>query len=92
MNKEFLALKRFYGAVSQQTLELVSADGPAGLLGAQVALIILILRGLLGIAGLTLLCLMVRFSHKPSGLIAARNTVDRLKAPPKWVASRLGCS
>ena len=53
----------------RSTLELVSALGPAGLLGAQVALIgAHSPRGLLGIAGLTLLCLMVRFSHQRFGV------------------------
>lgn len=54
---------------------------PAGLSGAQVALLALILGGLLGVAGLISLCLMVWFSHQRFGVdssakhgISARNT------------------
>ena len=58
----------FDSAISARTLEQVGALEPAGLSGAQVALLALILGGLLGVAGLTSLCLMVWFSHQRFGV------------------------
>ena len=53
-DKEISASEHFDNAISASTIDQVSALGPAGLSGAQVALLALILGGLLGIAGLKL--------------------------------------
>ena len=66
-DKETTPSEDFDSAISARTLEQ-GALGPAGLSGAQVALLALILGGLLGIAGLTSLCLMVWFSHQRFGV------------------------
>ena len=52
-DKEATPSEPFDSAISARTLEQVGVLGPAGLSGAQVALLALILGGLLGIAGLT---------------------------------------
>jgi len=67
-DKETTPSEHFDGAVSMRTADQISALGPAGLSGAQVAFLALILGGLLGIAGLTSLCLMVWFSHQRFGV------------------------
>ena len=67
-DKEISASERFDNSISASTVDQVRALGPAGLSGAQVALLALILGGLLGIAGLTSLCLMVWFSHQRFGV------------------------
>ena len=67
-DKEITPSEHFDNAISERTVDQVSAHGPAGLSGAQVALLALILGGLLGIAGLTSLCLMVWFSHQRFGV------------------------
>ena len=67
-DKEATPLEPFDSAISARTLEQVGVLGPAGLSGAQVALLALILGGLLGISGLTSLCLMVWFSHQRFGV------------------------
>ena len=67
-DKEISASEHFDNSISASTVDQVSELGPAGLSGAQVALLALILGGLLGIAGLTSLCLMVWFSHQRFGV------------------------
>ena len=67
-DKEAAPSEHFDNAILARTVDQVSALGPAGLSGAQVALLALILGGLLGIAGLTSLCLMVWFSHQRFGV------------------------
>ena len=67
-DKETSPSEPFDSAISARTLEQVGVLGPAGLSGAQVALLALILGGLLGVAGLTSLCLMVWFSHQRFGV------------------------
>jgi UDP-GlcNAc:undecaprenyl-phosphate GlcNAc-1-phosphate transferase len=67
-DKEATPSEHFDSAISARSLDQFSALGPAGLSGAQVALLALILGGLLGIAGLTSLCLMVWFSHQRFGV------------------------
>ena len=67
-DKEGTPSEHFDSAISERTVDQVSALRPAGLSGAQVAFLALILGGLLGVAGLTSLCLMVWFSHQRFGV------------------------
>ncbi|MDC0464307.1 hypothetical protein OAN31_01685 [Pseudomonadales bacterium] len=67
-DKEATPSEHFDNAISARAVEQVSTPGPAGLTGAQVALLALVLGGLLGVAGLTSLCLMVWFSHQRFGV------------------------
>ena len=67
-DKETTPSEFFRSGRSARTESQVSALGPAGLSGGQVALLALILGGSLGIAGLTSLCLMVWFSHQRFGV------------------------
>jgi len=67
-NKKIIESERFGNSISAGTLDQFRSQGPAGLSGAQVALLALILGGLLGIAGLTSLSLMVWFSHQRFGV------------------------
>ena len=68
MDKDFPGSGTFEKVMSEQPEDQLRALGPAGLSGAQVALLALILGGLLGLAGLTSLCLMVWFSHQHFGI------------------------
>lgn len=61
------SLERSDNQLSEQTTDR-SESVPRGLSGAQVAVLALILGGLLGVAGLTSLCLMVWFSHQRFGV------------------------
>jgi UDP-GlcNAc:undecaprenyl-phosphate/decaprenyl-phosphate GlcNAc-1-phosphate transferase len=67
-DKESTPSEHFDSAISERTVDQVRALRPAGLSGAQVAFLALILGGLLGVAGLTSLCLMVWFSHQRFGV------------------------
>ena len=67
-DKEAAPSEHFDNAISARAVEQVSTPGPAGLSGGQVALLALVLGGLLGVAGLTSLCLMVWFSHQRFGV------------------------
>ena len=66
--KDILGSEPFDTAATGRAVNQMTALGPAGLSGAQVALLALILGGLLGIVGLTSLCLMVWFSHQRFGV------------------------
>ena len=68
IDKESTPSEYFDNSLSERTVDQSRSHGPAGLSGAQVALLALILGGLLGIAGLTSLCLMVWFSHQRFGV------------------------
>ena len=67
-DKEGTPSEHFDSAISERTVDQVSAPRPAGLSGAHVAFLALILGGLLGVVGLTSLCLMVWFSHQRFGV------------------------
>jgi UDP-N-acetylmuramyl pentapeptide phosphotransferase/UDP-N-acetylglucosamine-1-phosphate transferase len=67
-DKDVAPSEHFDKSISELAIDQVSAHGPAGLSGAQVALLALILGGLLGVAGLISLCLMVWFSHQRFGV------------------------
>jgi len=68
IDKDFPGSGAFEKVMSEQPKEQLRELGPAGLSGAQVASLALILGGLLGLAGLTSLCLMVWFSHQRFGV------------------------